>query len=391
MFFYYCKGLEIEVQSQFTSDMDWLEEFLTPSFRVTTQRLNYENSIESTWSISLESLESSPLEKAEFANLLKQSKSAQTVAAFSRESTFAELAFVGEIQFHSQDYQAYIDNEHSQLLLLNEKLQKIILISKNRDRYARYFLMKTLREVCHSYCASRGSLVIHAAAISFTNDNSGFLLCGPKRSGKTTEMLSGLKQPTAQFVANDRVVVYRAGNQSKEQSSATTFYCRGLPTIISVRAPTLDLFPEFRESVIAAGYDSSKTIEECTPGPVVKKSIAEMGYRPLSIKQLCQAAQTSAVAETTIKGIIFLSKNLDSKPQLANCSLEKAESLLSSSLISEETQLGRFTKFRQKQISVEMEKLLGSVPAFTFTRGESTNGLESSLWELVRTHFSQYT
>jgi hypothetical protein len=103
---------------------------------------------------------------------------------------------------------------------------------------ARIGLMRVVRELLVT-AAQRASphLDLHAAA--FASPAGAVLLVGPKQTGKTTLLVHMLRTAGAALVANDRVIV---------DVEPTPPLASGVPTLVSVRDPTLALFPDLRHA-----------------------------------------------------------------------------------------------------------------------------------------------
>jgi len=96
----------------------------------------------------------------------------------------------------------------------------------------RVAVMRVVRELASLNAARSGSCLLHAAVTAF--DNGGLAICGPKRAGKTTLLISLLTSAGARFVANDRAVA---------TPHADGVELKGIPTIVAIRGDTIERFP----------------------------------------------------------------------------------------------------------------------------------------------------
>lgn len=93
--------------------------------------------------------------------------------------------------------------EASRILTLHHEDERFVYIDGNAD--ARNFdAARAVRALLASKAFVAGAVAVHAAAI--VASGGAYLLCGPKRSGKTTNLMSALRYlPSVSYLANDRV------------------------------------------------------------------------------------------------------------------------------------------------------------------------------------------
>jgi hypothetical protein len=97
-------------------------------------------------------------------------------------------------------------------------------------------LMKVVRELAMESILVRGGTILHASAVS-TGDGA-LVIAGPRRSGKTTLLISLLQSDETAYLANDRCVLRVENGSPKVQS---------LPTLVSIRGECLRRFPRLLE------------------------------------------------------------------------------------------------------------------------------------------------
>ena len=109
---------------------------------------------------------------------------------------------------------------------------QVEVISRPQERQARIGLMRVLRELATSGASSQSDVLdLHAAA--FVLGGQAILLAGDKKSGKTTLLAHALTSRHTALMANDRIII--EGNR---------FLAYGVPTIVSVREGTEQIFPQ---------------------------------------------------------------------------------------------------------------------------------------------------
>src|SRR5262249_53240785 len=117
-------------------------------------------------------------------------------------------------------------------------------------------------------------------------------VAGPKRAGKTTLLLHVLRDPRARYVSNDRVLV---------SLDAAPPDARGVPTLVSLRRTTLDLFPELARRQAARRYHYARALDERAPGPAQAKPDREV----VTPAQLCRLTDTSPVGHGPLAAVVF--------------------------------------------------------------------------------------
>ena len=159
---------------------------------------------------------------------------------------------------------------------------------------ARIALMRVVRELLVAAAQAANRLLdLHAAA--FAMPAGAVLLVGPKRAGKTTLLTHFLRQGGASLIANDRVLV------DVEPVSPIAF---GVPTLVSVRMDTLELFPDLRRSpnerpaVFHSGESAGPLIFE----PPGAGPSSDFGLSPKQLAQRCGSGTTRCAP---IAAIVF--------------------------------------------------------------------------------------
>ena len=159
---------------------------------------------------------------------------------------------------------------------------------------ARIGLMRVVREllVADAQAADR-RLDLHAAA--FTTPAGAVVLVGPKLTGKTTLLTYFLRCGRASLIANDRVLV------DVEPVLPIAF---GVPTLVSVRVDTLELFPELRRT---PNERPAALHSEEGPEPTIFETLdrsppRDFGLSPAQLAQRCGSGTTRCAP---IAAIVF--------------------------------------------------------------------------------------
>lgn len=176
-----------------------------------------------------------------------------------------------------------------------DRAARRVEVLTHRDRPAlRTPLMRIVREIAMNHARRRGELFLHAASIAV--DGRAALFCGVKNAGKTTLLVHAMTALGAGYLGNDRAVVTFDDALPR---------VRGMPSIVTVRPPTLGLLPAFRERLDASGYHSRATLAELVDGtasPPVTFSDGRTGLTPL---QLARLAGSERVVAATAHAIAF--------------------------------------------------------------------------------------
>ena len=185
----------------------------------------------------------------------------------------------------------------SQLLTLRHGAARYIYV-KGGAFASTFDAARAVRALLAAKAWAAGAVAIHAAAIAV--GGWAYLLCGPKRRGKTTNLMAALQHlPGVQFLANDRVYLHQRG---------TELMALGSPHSIPVRAATFRQFPPLAayfgaEHVLggaARGY--SEGIDLRKPAPME----LDEGETYLSSGELTRAFGVGEVAEAPLAGVIVL-------------------------------------------------------------------------------------
>ncbi len=187
-------------------------------------------------------------------------------------------------------------------------------------RAGRIPLLRAVREPAMHAAWRSGALLLHAAAVGRGTRVLGF--AGRKRAGKTTLLAACLAASAElRFVANDRLCLFPDG------------VARGLPSIVSLRAPTLELVPGLGTRLRASHYLHNHSLHEAaTLKPAVEAW--QDGRFGISQSQLCRLLDREAQVAGTLAALVFPRLELEGQGlQLHRMREAKARERLAASLL----------------------------------------------------------
>jgi hypothetical protein len=159
-----------------------------------------------------------------------------------------------------------------------------ILAPRNRPP-VRTALMRVVRELAMQRAWSARSFLLHAAA--FAREGRGFLVAGPKESGKTTLLLHALRGRGTSFVANDRLRV------ALEDGGV---HIRAMPSILSIRDGSFGFFPALRDGIVSRRFHYRRSVEETGRADAPEAEVWPGGRFGISAAQLCALVEQPAAA-----------------------------------------------------------------------------------------------
>lgn len=210
----------VDVESTDVAALAWLTEFLTPWADVVSPG-------RAAWHVSL--LRSD----ARFSALQHERTSASTrpIPCFSLDADVLRLP-----GWASGEGVVVVDDDLSGFIAVEGAA--VTITARPELVRARLCLMRVVRELLAAPLRAQASTVeLHAAA--FAVGGRAVLIAGRKSSGKTTMLAHALASAGASLIANDRVVV---------GGLRPPFMATGIPTLVSVRPWTLDLYPALRRT-----------------------------------------------------------------------------------------------------------------------------------------------
>ena len=272
------RGLRISIRGNDPAPLRWLEEFVSPHLRQDT--------------------EAAP--KREIRVVIDADRYAYMLAEGGDCRAHQIDCFTRDGQF--ERHTLWRDGKESRLIHLEEAQAllalpstdgAIDLIAQADCKAVRSALMRVVRELTTLWALHRGDLFMHSAAA--VHRGGALVIAGDKSAGKTTMLLHALRQPRAQFLSNDRVLV-ELGPQGP--------IARGMPTIVKVRGECLQHIPGLSEPGQEHPLRHYLTIQECVQGSDLieppKRCPASM-----SPAQFCRWLDVEAVAEAPLETVVF--------------------------------------------------------------------------------------
>lgn len=270
--------LKIRVESADAAVLGWLREFLTPSFAV---------------------VDSGPVDRTvelvadddAYAELLNGQRSeGGELDCFALDSRMVRLPL-----WRSTGAERVVFDSPNQVFCrVRVDGSGGTVLTASRNLAARFALMRLVREMAMAWLRARAALVLHAAAMR--TPAGAIAIAGPKGAGKTTVLLHALRACGGCFVANDRVVVDLGGNEPM---------LRGMPTIVTVREPSLCEIPHLRESVLRSGYDHRLALGESPPRGSRTATPRQGGPVDLSPAQFCSLLGVHASGHGPLRALLF--------------------------------------------------------------------------------------
>jgi len=197
---------------------------------------------------------------------------------------------------------------------LDSERSRVRIVAPERRWSPRLTLMRFVRERAMRAVLEQSSLLLHAAG--YAVGGRAVLIAGRKRSGKSSLLLhalnSGVDATDASPSANDRLAVrYLSNDRTALLLDGARIEARGLPTILSLRTSTLELFPHTRARIEKSGFFPALTRREAGRYPLGVARPWRGSMFTLSPAQLCELTGVDAAPSAPLGAILF--PNVSSK------------------------------------------------------------------------------
>jgi hypothetical protein len=266
-------GLNIRVGSQQIQDLVWLKEFLSPSFRVT----------KSETSDCRVNLTSDPL-RYEKISARGAHAAGRLADCFALDSKTVRLP----LWTSEAEERVIFDQQHRVFYSSKHNGSEILIVAGDHNPWeGRIALMRTVRELAMNYSSARGGIILHGSAI--LAGRRGIVFAGPKHSGKTTLLIHCLRNRMVKYLSNDRVVMFLGQGRP---------VLRGMPTIVTIRPSTLEIFPGLGRRLTRTSYYPCLTLSESRKallGPIVRDDEERFSLSPAQIHELLGIASSTQV------------------------------------------------------------------------------------------------
>jgi hypothetical protein len=270
-------GLTVRICCRDRGHLAWLEEFLTPWFESVPAG-------EGVGEVMIAA------DGDEYDRRVAQGPRADAAAVhcFSLDSGAVRLPLWSS----ESDRQIVFDQRLRAFYEVEEAARRVTVLTRPDDLSVRFAAMRIVRELAQERARSRGHLLLHAAALSI--DGRSFAIAGAKGAGKTSLLVASLLGGSGRFVSNDRIVV-RLGADGAS--------VHGMPTLVSVRAPTLEAHPDLRREIERKRYDHMRVLGEAGEG---RRRWQNGSSIDLSPAQFCELLGVDAAAEGRLAALLFV-------------------------------------------------------------------------------------
>lgn len=270
--------LVFRVGASKSAHLVWLEEFLSPQFQ-TVDDGSYDCEI-----LLIE-------DTSQFEALLSKGVQADGArrGCFALDNQLVHLPVCPS----PDNLEILFDEELRVFYLVNQDRSEVRLLTFDNNPRARMPLMSVVREFATRRSQQTG-LVLHSSCFAF--ENEGFLIAGPKEAGKTTLLIHALRHAATRYVSNDRVAVSFTSNGPM---------LRGLPTLVTIRQPTVEMFPHLRRGLMSASFNHHLNLDETAERPAGPTRPWRNGRVGLTPAQFCAVLGASSVAEAPARALLF--------------------------------------------------------------------------------------
>ena len=272
-------GLTIRVSSDDASHLNWLEEFLSPQFEI-NQGYSHDCKVVLT------------ADTQQYQDVLEKGPQpdGKQIDCFALESGVVRLPLWAS----GGNDPIIFDERFGAFYAVNQGNAEIRILTANSDNRARISLMRVVRELAMNHSRRTGSLVIHGSG--FVVEGRGVLIAGPKWAGKTTLLIHVLRQGTAQYLSNDRVVACFEGERPT---------LRGMPTIVALRQGTVEMFPDLRRRLLVDSFRYLDKRSETTQSFPPRIRPGKDRRFNLSPWQFCELLQVGSRAQGQAQALLF--------------------------------------------------------------------------------------
>jgi energy-coupling factor transporter ATP-binding protein EcfA2 len=271
-------NLRIVAESTDHTHLDWLDEFLKPSFAAESTRSR-------DYTVRLLS-DDDRYRKASESCLANGDNE---IDVFVQDSSVVRLPAV-RVQGRWEAF----DKNYRAVYCVRDFDPAVEIIHPSASAAVRGGLMRVVRELAMNHALREGDYILHAASVKLNHE--GVIIAGPKGAGKTTLLVHLLGAENARYVTNDRLLVYT------EDGSARV---RGVPTIVCLREELFRFFPGLRERLFNGWYRWLLTLKECAAKPPPPPGPWPDGRIGISPAQLCSLRSRPAIEAANPRTIVF--------------------------------------------------------------------------------------
>jgi hypothetical protein len=284
-------GIAIGIASDHAEHVDWLKEFLEPSF-VSGGDISPERG-------SLECEVRLRLDDAAFARQLAGGPSGEEAVCFEMDTRVVRLP----VWRSKRPGRVVVRDQSGRVFYGVDPARRIVDVLGPASVEAgdvlavRIGLMRVVREIAMHAAVARSGFFLHAAG--FALEGGAVVVAGPKRAGKSTLLLYALSAAPGALLSNDRLLL---------SPRADRFLVTGMPTITTLRPGTLEFFPTILESLLSSGFHTGVTVAEArelSGDQRGKVGPAPDGRYGISNRQLCEIIPCEAQTHAPARAILF--------------------------------------------------------------------------------------
>ena len=271
-------GLRVRASSSDPSHLSWLEEFICPQFQVVDEAPDCNVVLTE--------------DSGGYEELLRRGPrpGAPQLDCFALDGGVVALPV-----WSSPDAERTVfDEKFGVFYVAGPSQGEIGILSAHRNLRARIPLMRVVREFAMGHAQAAGQLALHGS--SFAVGDRGVVVAGPSRAGKTTLLIQALRRGGARYLSNDRVLI--SGIDADP-------VLRGMPTIVTIRKSTLELFPDLERRLLESSHHHRLTIRETAQRPPRPPQLWEDGRFGLTPAQFCHLLGVAAVAKASARAILL--------------------------------------------------------------------------------------
>jgi hypothetical protein len=256
-----------------------------------------------------------------------------------------------------------------------ERATRVVrIVAPSGNLSARFAAMRIARELAMERARSAGHLLLHAACLAAGDD--ALLVAAPKGGGKTSVLLGGLLGGGFRFVSNDRVVV---------RANAPGFVACGIPTLVSVRRPTIDWNAPLRRRLESRATRHWLTLDgETTAHKPADWSASSVDLAP---SQVCELLGVEAHASARVRALVFPRLDGTGASAVAELAPSEAADRMSVALFGGgERAPGLFASLladADRPQSAVAAELAVALPSFELVLGSDRAGVGPALAEIV--------
>jgi hypothetical protein len=290
-------GCSVSIEGHDQATLDWLVEFLCPSFQQLVPSRSRQQPTD--WRVVIEQGDGDQGARdqgdgvSQPCHLLQNTPAESRVDCFTLDGHFESFRQVTA----AQGQRLLQHPDHHTLLEVDTARSVARLRATDSDENLRLTTMRVIRELGTIEALNQACLPVHGGAIAV--NGQGIMFTGPRRAGKTTTLLRSLVQHQADFIANDRLFL---------DLRSVAAVVRGMPTILKIRASTLFLLPRLHDSYRQTPWFRSETLAEARQrflDPDHPRNNLLSLSASLNTAQLLAITGTRAVQDSALSAIVF--------------------------------------------------------------------------------------